>query len=716
MLDSPPNGGPPTAVSTPPESSPRVEGAGRIRPRARLLNSIGAELISSEIVAVIELVRNSYDADARNVEVAFAGIAGEGEVTLELRDDGHGMTRPILLGPWMEPATDWKSANAQTDLGGERSPGGRRRLGSKGVGRFASQRLGEHLELTTKHDSSADELVATFDWSELQRPDRYLDQLRIPWWEQAPTTVKTHGTVLRVTELRDSWDATRFERLRVALSRLVGPGLEAEEFRIHLSVEGLREEIRPLIDRSQAMYLLSGEVQEGGLAQITYRDLLGNEEHWERRVNWPAEVAEAAGPFRFRLGAWDLDREPLLHYLKVTESPLGLRDFRRSLRDHSGVSLYRDGFRILPYGESDNDWLRLDRRRINNPTMRLSNNQVLGAIELGADQNPALRDQTNREGLVTNGAYEHLRDIVVELTGYLENRRYVARRSAQEQWRSEGTRLPELGGGADKHIKALIRELNTGKATNAGTELQAALDERQQNFNDTLRLYAGLATTGQAVGLIFEQLRHAVRQMESEIKVLRSDLQWDISEFDEPTLSDVRWRADRVGEVCGDMIARMEKLDPLARVRRGRRLRRTPLDHCTCVVLEAYADLFAESAVQPEFEGDQWLELSTNADVVQQAIACILSNALDAVTLLPKGRRIRIRYHAEGITVGNNGPPIPKRVLPLIFEPHFTTRENAAGYGLTLARQLIEGINGRLTATTSGEWTEFRLQLAAQDS
>src|SRR5688572_5211408 len=84
-------------------------GRGRFRPRARLIRTIGAELISSEIVAVLELVRNSYDADARVVKIRFTSPHLAEEASLEIVDDGHGMAQDVLLGPWLEPATDFKA-------------------------------------------------------------------------------------------------------------------------------------------------------------------------------------------------------------------------------------------------------------------------------------------------------------------------------------------------------------------------------------------------------------------------------------------------------------------------------------------------------------------------------------------------------------------------------------------------------------------------------
>ena len=680
------------------------QGRGRLRPRARLLNSIGAELISSEIVAVIELVRNSYDADATRVEIVFSGLSGDGDPVLEIRDDGHGMTREVLLGPWMEPATDYKSSRGRGVLAGHRSPGGRRRLGSKGVGRFASQRLGRHLALTTRSTSAVRELSALFDWSEIERPDRYLDEMEIPWEERRAAS-DLRGTVLKITDLRDEWTPERFEKLRVALARLVSPDHTADRFSLDLVVEGRRETVRSPIDRNQAMYSLEGVVSDSGGVRMVYCDLQGTVETWEREVLWPSDPDKVCGAFSFRLSAWDLDREPLLHYLNATDSPLGLRDFRRSLRDHSGVSLYRDGFRILPYGEADNDWLRLDRRRINNPTLRLSNNQILGAVKLTADGNPRLTDQTNREGLVTNAAYEHMREVVCELMGYLENRRFAARRANEMGLERSGSRLPELTADADRRIDRLVGALADGGESTDVRQLKVALEERRQAEAETLRLYSGLATTGQLAGMLYGQLGHYLLQFESELSLLRSDVTHE--EIDAGFLTGLTWSLDRLRTLSGEMRAKIDRLDPLAAPSRARRLKQTRLGDCTSLVLEAFEDLFAEAEIELRVEGDGDALVLTNASVVQQATAAILDNALYWVRQREKRRVITLVMDPTGLRVSNNGPPVLSADVDHIFDAHFTRRPDAPGLGLTLASDLMKTIGGRVSYQADAKRAAF---------
>lgn len=676
-----------------------AEGQGQIRPRARLLRTIGAELISSEVVAVIELVRNSYDADATRVHLLFDDPENPEEAALEIRDDGHGMTRQVLLGPWLEPATNHKRKGGTGRTSGERSPKGRRRLGSKGVGRFAAQRIGRYLEVRTLGEKSERELAAWFDW-ELLDQGAYLDELRIPWKEYHPTHIEGHGTHLCITQLRDRWSPDRFQKLRIGLSRLLSPTIE-EDFSIEITINGAHEEIEPAVGLDDAMYAIHGTVDEDGSCEIRYSDLNGDEEVWERTVLWPEGRQENCGPFSFEFGAWDLDSAPLRYFLELTGKQMGLREFRRMMRDHSGIVLYRDGFRVLPYGEPDNDWLRLDRRRVNNPTMRLSNNQILGRIFLSADANPHLKDQTNREGLVSNEAYAHLQEVVLELLGYLETRRFAARRSMDIDWKRKSSHLPALGGDESDRMEELLAPFrNGGEAGREEVEeVRRAFEELREASAETIRHYAGAATTGQLAGLIFRQLSHPVRQIRSDLELVAEDVNRGLSSDEdvEDVLNSVRSALQRLKT----MEQRMEKIDPLAIGGRGRRVKQIALADPLEDVAAAYQDEFDRRGVFLDFKPNRDSVVTTNPEIVQQVFSNLLDNALHWAD---KGDGaedpvVKVRLTPKGFSIHDSGPGISEKVRRVIFEPHFTTRDDAHGLGLTLAKDLLKTIGGRIRLT-----------------
>lgn len=432
---------------------------------------------------------------------------------------------------------------------------------------------------------------------------------------------------------------------------------------------------------------------------------------WERTVTWPPQELPSCGPFRFRISAWDLDREPLSHFLKKTGSKLGLRDFRRVIRDHSGVSLYRDGFRILPYGEPDNDWLRLDRRRVNNPTMRLSNNQILGSIQLSADANPMLRDQTNREGLVANDAYRHLTEVVVDLLTYLETRRFAARRSMNVDWQRRSTSLPLLeNNDAQEHIDKLIGGIESdsaGKTANV-QELRQAVSDFRDSTTDAIRHYASLAAVGQMSGLVFRQLQHPVRQIRSDLDLVREDLKAGLAGPDDAAA--VLESVERALTKLGEMQHRMEKLDPLAVGRRGRRVATVGLAEVLGEAIEPWNIEFDRLGVTLDFQSAE-LSVRSNRDIIHQVLSNLLDNAAWATSQgESRSKVVTVAITADGFTVTDNGLGVPENLRTSIFEPHFTTRSDGHGLGLTLTRDLLKTIGGKITLTNVKP-AQFTVQL-----
>ena len=165
-------------------------GRGSLRPRARLLRTLGNDLISSDKVAIIELVKNSYDADASCVLVRFVGPLVSGDGRIEIWDDGVGMSVETLESSWLEIATDTKKRNSKSESG-------RRMLGEKGIGRLAAARLGMDLLLTTRSKDST-EVALLIDWSQFDQPGAYLDEVQVAWDVSTPEVFHEAGRAERV--------------------------------------------------------------------------------------------------------------------------------------------------------------------------------------------------------------------------------------------------------------------------------------------------------------------------------------------------------------------------------------------------------------------------------------------------------------------------------------------------------------------------------------
>lgn len=199
------------------------------KPRARIIKTIGEELISNDNVAVVELVKNSYDADSPIVEITFNGIVKERQegkkikkyidktdASIVIYDEGKGMDFHTIETAWMEPATNFKKKNENQNTK-------RKFTGEKGIGRFASAKLASKLDLITKQKDS-DEIVVHFNWDDFSDEDNYLENISVNWEIRQSTEIKNSGTILKLNNLNNDWEEEKIRELRVTLSRLLNMG------------------------------------------------------------------------------------------------------------------------------------------------------------------------------------------------------------------------------------------------------------------------------------------------------------------------------------------------------------------------------------------------------------------------------------------------------------------------------------------------------------
>lgn len=207
-----------------------------LRPYARLLTMLGEQLIKNDRIALTELVKNSYDADATRVEIRFEGFGPNLETLagsyIAVSDNGTGMSPDVVQGPWLNPATNIKAERKRK--GESKTVGGRVIQGEKGIGRFAMFKLGSSVELTTRGEGEAQEVFAELDigflddWGSTEDEPAltYLDELRAQVTVRPPTrftgrsAIGPHGTELLIRALRSSWSWSNLEGLHQDLLRL----------------------------------------------------------------------------------------------------------------------------------------------------------------------------------------------------------------------------------------------------------------------------------------------------------------------------------------------------------------------------------------------------------------------------------------------------------------------------------------------------------------
>jgi len=215
------------------------------KPRARLLQLIGDELIGSARLAVFELVKNAYDADANKVVVTIdPGSEHEPGITIE--DDGEGMTVERLRSVWLIPGDDHRQKQR---LSGTRTAKHQRLpLGEKGLGRFAVHKLGDRITLVTRAQD-ANECLVEIDWNTLIS-EQFLDEAPVTIQVRRPETFLDNrtGTRIEIRQLRAGWPRGEVRRLHNQITSICSPFEEPGGFEAELLVPGKENWIEDLPD------------------------------------------------------------------------------------------------------------------------------------------------------------------------------------------------------------------------------------------------------------------------------------------------------------------------------------------------------------------------------------------------------------------------------------------------------------------------------------
>ena len=498
------------------------------RPRARVLQLLGDELIGSPRLAVFELVKNAYDADATEVIVRL-DLASQDEPAITVTDDGEGMSLDLLRSVWLVPGDDHRRRQRENS---QRSPRHHRLpLGEKGLGRFAVHKLGNRISLTTRARDD-DECVVEIDWNEL---------IKRPFLDEAPVRIRVRpaevftdgrtGTRIAVRALRPpAWSRGEVRRLCNQITSICSPFEESGSFRATLEVPGNESWIEDLPDFTaildRAIWRFSFRLEDGRFDFIyQFRKVPGfnldrravsksgerlklppaaGDGRMDRKVVADELTTHGIGPVSGEFYVFDRDRE-VLQRLGDTRLLAGYLD------DNGGIRVYRDGIRVYNYGEQGDDWLGLDLRRVNIPTRRISRNIILGAVHLSLESSVALMEKTNREGFVENDACQRLRQIVLGVLGALEEERQIDKARIRQLTASPSDPTASR---IEKHIQELRQALDRKGAAETFESYVVKIEQDYVSMQETL-LAAGMS--GLNLAVVFHEVERGVRALHQVI-------------------------------------------------------------------------------------------------------------------------------------------------------------------------------------------------------
>jgi signal transduction histidine kinase len=700
--------------------TPVQTGNSILRPRARLIKTIGEELISNDVVAIIELVKNSYDANASIIEIKFEGrvievIEGKRKKrvlikqssSLTISDDGSGMTLGVIKGSWMEPATIMKKNQKM-------SPGDKRRYtGEKGIGRFASAKLATKLKMITRPNDD-NETVVDFNWADFSDDTKYLDQVECSWEVRTPVQIEKTGTTLILSNLNVDWDEDKFRELRIALSRLINPVSPVTDFLMDVQLPKELEEFSGLIVAPESLnkpdYYIKGSIDSDGIPDLKFFSRhVGKEEllkidNSEFQLRDPVRKS-VLGPFSFEFRIWNRDSDSLKKLASDTNS--SLKNVRGDLDDLAGISIYRDNFRVLPYGNRNDDWLRLDIRRVNNPTLRLSNNQIVGYVSVSLDKNPDLTDQSNREGLVESQAFNDLKELIKNILNQVEQKRYAERpREADESKNKEGvfnrfsitpvvelvqTKLPN-----DKEANKLV------------ADTEANIKEGVKKIQEVISRYRRLSTLGQLIDVILHDGNNFLARIDTEVHLL-------MKEVGKGTV-DVKAVAESVKNINEErkVLAQLfKRLEPFGGRKRGRP-KDIILEESIENVFGLYKNEFSKLNIELLLPSSK-NEVRIDEGELQLIFVNLIQNAIYWLETVQSERKIQVdvdRTDDEiSLVFSDSGPGVKEGNENLIFDPYFSTKPDGVGLGLTIVGELVTEYDGNFSLVNNGplDGASFRI-------
>jgi len=707
-------------------------GSYKIRPAGRHLLTIGRDLIQDSYAAVVELVKNSYDADASRVEISFETNPKNQGLKISISDDGHGMSRDVVLNKWMVPSTDDKLKRGK-------SPNGRLMQGRKGIGRYAASILGDSMLLETTSENS-EQTTILVEWSDFNKAE-FLDDVEL-LIDTSPST-REPGTVLTVNGdevFKQEWDKTQFDQLRFELKKLMPTNqtsLTPKNFQIFLNISGfdygdLEEVIEPFPITDLFDYKISGVVRASGEAELIYSCQKSRNVADEKIViDFNAMEIPSIGELQIDIRVYDRDGDSIKGLIErglkdESGNYVGKLEARRLLSQSNGVGVYRNGFRIRPLGDPDFDWLRLNEQRVQDPSRKIGSNQVIGVVSIQSEENSGLIEKSARDGLKNNRSYRILKRITSKVISELEQRRFLFRRMA-------GTRNLDVK--VEKEIEKLFsiekvkKDIRgrldiTGLGSSVSDDIIEIISQDSvqkskavEKIRNAVAIYQGQATLGKIVNVVLHEGRRPLNYFKNQVPNIEH---WHQSYEKTPTketLGKIIPIAKGLGKNAEFFVELLNRLDPLAAGNRPPKVKFLLQDSLSDVV-KIFEAKIREIGLDIGISGGGDLELLGWEQDIYIIFANLLDNSLHWIEeKKSKNPAISITIRTDDgelnyIDYRDTGPGIDPQLIKtnVIFDPEFSTKPNGTGLGLAIAGEAASRNGFELQVLESDEGAYFRLQ------
>lgn len=480
-------------------------------------------------------------------------------------------------------------------------------------------------------------------------------------------------------------------------------------------------------------YRISGTVFSEGKGVFRYENhKIANGEVENIELNYGPTKC---GTFTVDLRVYDRDKEAIEELITR-----GLKDeygesvtkmqARQLLNDVNGIGVYRNGFRIRPLGDSDFDWLKLNEQRVQNPSMKIGSNQVVGYVHVESEEESGLEEKSARDGLKNNEAYEALKKITCNIINELEQRRFVFRRKLQLKTPSKKIEA-QLEGLYDYQslkdsvsstlMKAGMCEDVIKKVTTIISNEQNRKNELVEEIKKAVAIYQGQATLGKIINIVLHEGRRPLNYLNNQIPNLKFYGKHFLENKDKKSYEEILYLIDGITDKTQIFTELFGRLDPLSAKKRE-----TKRNFNLKEIIEGAVAVFEKEAIEKEIAVNIYCDDKISLFCWRQDIYTIFVNLLDNSFFWIEEKQCQEKNISIVVSVDNedfiidykdSGPGISRKLLEsgVIFEPEFTTKVNGTGLGLTIAGETASRNDLSLKAIQAEKGAHFLLRKEVKD-
>lgn len=668
-----------------------------------ILTRLGEELVPNLDQAIIELIRNAYDADASICTVEIhTNKNGNGKIVVS--DNGTGMTEGQIKNNWLVLGGSSKKSTKLTKKE-------RRTVGDKGLGRLAALRAGSSVELITRHEDSCEQEAysLSINWKDYDNA-KVIEEVAFPI---SKTTRSEQGTTTILNGVSKTLGKAETDRLGRSIVLLTSPFDGETDFKVNLvapDFPDLEARVRNgYLD--DAEYILRANILSDGTGEAEVLDFKGDIIYKSKSDEWLTRKTKEPTKYNaptttFELYSFVFNRNAFAG----RGSTIG--EVQRWLKVVGGVHFYHRKFRVPPYGDPGHDWLDMNLSRARSPEERPSTNTSVGRVIVD-DPEGILKQKTDRFGFIESEEFNEIRRFAKDALEWLARRRLRDAETRRDLQKKSANESPA------KARKEIIETLSNSLPSSEKDRVIKALDRLESDFKKELRstredliLYRSLATAGTTAAVFSHEIGKPIRTIASSQKSIKRRVQAicpQAVQRIEPQLNLISVASERLTRFASmqiDFLKREKRRHGAVNINKVI----YSLNELWNPVLQ---DAKIELALSP-YKTEDALIYGAEA-LVETIITNCLTNSVSAFEregARTKDRKVKITANIEGNTVSieieDNGPGI-NMSIDEIWLPGRTTRQEGTGFGLTIVKDSVLDLGGKYSASNKdGEGAVFK--------